>query len=74
MALATAPPRLVDVEHAGSDGTDRGAGSQTLHDPSHEKRVDAVGVDEDGQGQDLTGDAREQHGAPPDVIGEPSDR
>jgi hypothetical protein len=44
---------LVDVEHAGTDGTDGRASRQALHDSGREKGCDAVGVGEDQQGQDL---------------------
>ena len=49
------------------------AGAKPCTIRADEKRRDAVGIDEDQQGQDLTGDAGEQHRAPSDVIGEPSD-
>ena len=62
----------VEIEHAGPDGSDGGARSQTLDDAGHEEGHEAVGVDEDGQRQELASDTGEENGPSADVIGKAS--
>ena len=64
--------RLVEVEHAGAHGTERGAGSDALHYAGEHERRDAVRGCEHEHHHRLHERGDDEHGPTADVVREPS--
>ncbi len=64
--------RLVEVEHAGAHGTERGAGGKALHHAGEHERRDAVRSGEHEHCDRLHERGDDEHGATADVVGEPA--